>query len=162
VARDDDGDTTVNVKGLDQLLKALKVDRLPVARIGILGGGAVRKGAGPSNAEVGAVHEYGSPARGIPQRSFLRIPISENLDKRMVNIGAADQDALTQVIKTGSLLPWLTKVAALAEQIVFDAFDTGGFGKWPAWKSKAYTNNTGMLLVDTQQLRNSITTEVKG
>lgn len=31
--------------------------------------------------QVGAIHEFGSPARGIPQRSFLRMPMFVNRDK---------------------------------------------------------------------------------
>lgn len=172
-------ETTVNTKGLDQLLKALK-GRPPVARIGILGDSPrasapseishlelMRKRTKPkgaeinptTNATVGAAHEFGTSR--LPQRSFLRVPISENLEKQMENSGALDNDALADVIKAGSVIPWLKKITAIAEGIVAEAFDTGGFGKWPAWKTKGYTNNTGDILVDTQQLRNSISSEVK-
>jgi hypothetical protein len=44
------------------------------ARIGLLdgkGGDEAREG-GLTNAQIGAVHEYGSAAAGIPERSFLR------------------------------------------------------------------------------------------
>lgn len=154
-------DVTLNVKGLDQLLKALKA-RPPVARVGVLGSKAHRSDGGPaSNALVGAVHEFGSPARGIPQRSFLRIPISENLQKYMVKSGALDKTVLRDVVKQGTLLPWMRKVAVLAEGIVADAFSSSGFGKWVPWKNPSYTNNAGQILVDTTQLRNSITSEVK-
>lgn len=155
---------TINTKGLDQILKALK-GKMPQARVGILGGKAVRNAQGgnktPSNAEVGAVHEYGAPARGIPARSFLREPISDNLDKEIEKSGALDKEVLKQVIKDGSTLPWMKKIAVLAEGIVAEAFDSGGFGKWKQWKNPNYTNNAGQLLVDTKQLRDSITSEVK-
>lgn len=163
---------TVNVKGLDLLLKALKVSKPPSARVGILGDKNkphfVSAKAGqklpnhiPTNAEIGAVHEFGSPKRGIPPRSFLRIPISEKLQKYMEDAGAFDEDVFAKVIKTGSVLPWLKKIAILGEAIVSDAFDSAGFGKWKGWKNPNYTNQTNQILVDTQQLRNSITSEVK-
>lgn len=151
-------DTTIETKGLDQILKALKI-KPPVARIGILGAANARSGKGTSNATIGAAHEFGTSK--LPMRSFLRVPLSERLQKAMESSGALDSDTLKNVIKEGSVLPWITKVAILAENIVLDAFDTGGFGKWAAWKNPGYTNNTGMILVDTQQLRNSITYEVK-
>ena len=97
----------------------------------------------------------------MPQRSFLRIPIAENLSKRLDNSGAFSKDELLKVIKEKSLEPWLKRMGTLAEAIVSDAFDSGGDGKWPKWKTKGYENNTGMLLVDTQQLRNSIMSDVK-
>ncbi len=167
-------DTTINVAGLESLLKALK-QKAPVARVGILGdsprqeaphvvsGASIErrtKGTtnGPTNAEIGAAHEYGT--NRVPQRSFLRVPITDNLQKYMENSGALDEDTMKAVIKSGTVTPWLKKVSALAKTIVLDAFDTGGFGKWASWKSGSYTNNTGNILVDTTQLRDSITDEV--
>lgn len=160
-----DGETTLNVKGLEQLVKALKA-KPPKARVGIIGDKVTRDASGsarhqPTNADVGAVHEFGAPARGIVPRSFLRVPVSEHLDKEMENSGALDKQVLADVIREGSVTPWLRKVAVLAEKIVLEAFATGGFGKWAKWKTPGYTNNTGQLLMDTQQLRNSITHEVK-
>lgn len=151
-------DVTMNVKGLDQILKALK-GRLPVARVGILGSQARSGSKGITNATVGAAHEFGTSK--MPQRSFLRVPIAEHLDKKLESSGALDKDVLNEVVKSGNVLPWVTKVAALAEGIVLEAFDTGGFGKWPKWKGD-YSNNTGNILVDTQQLRNSISYDVVG
>lgn len=153
-----DEDTTVNVKGLEQMIKALKA-RPPTARVGILGDTNARSGKGTSNATVGAAHEFGTTK--LPQRSFLRVPISERLQKEMESSNALSKETLDLVVKTGSVLPWLKGVTILAEKIVNDAFDSGGFGKWQGWKNPSYENNSGMLLVDTQQLRNSITSEVR-
>lgn len=156
-------ETTLKVDGLEKLLKALKA-KPPVARVGILGDKSTRSGGGggqPTNAEVGAAHEFGAPARGLPARSFLRVPISENLQKEMEKSQAFDEQVLSEVIKSGSVLAWMQKIAILAEGIVSDAFDSKGFGKWPSWSSPNYTNNAGQVLVDTKQLRESITSEVK-
>ncbi len=149
---------TIEVKGLEQLLKALKA-KPPICNVGILGDRNTRSEKGSSNAEVGAAHEFGTST--IPKRSFLRTPIAEGLQKEMESAGLLDKEAMNQVIKDGSITPWMKKVAISAEACVADAFATGGNGKWPPWKNKGYTNNTGMLLVDTTQLRNSITSVVK-
>lgn len=155
-------DDTVNVRGLEKLLKALKA-KPPSSRVGIIGSPPREKKDGeksaPTNAEVGATHEFGTSTH--PVRSFLRVPISENLQKEMQARGLLNKDTLAEVIKLGSILPWMTEVALSAEACVLDAFDTGGNGKWPAWKTPNYTNNAGQLLVDTHQLRDSITTAVK-
>jgi phage gpG-like protein len=155
----------INVKGLKQLVKALGMEP-PVARLGILGDKAGRrpshgKKATVNNATIGAVHEYGSPARGIPARSFLRVPLNDNLQGEMEKSGAFTKEQARDVIKTGSLVPWLRQVAVLGEGVVRKAFATGGGGKWPKWKNPNYTNNTGMLLIDTTQLRDSIVSDIK-
>ena len=154
---------SLNTKGLDKLLKAL--GRLPRARVGVLGDKAVRgasehdgekKESGPTNAEIGAAHEYGTST--LPQRSFLRVPISDNLSKALDNAGLMDKDAVKKVLAEGSVVPWLKKIAIVAEDIVLQAFDNGGFGKWKPSNMKNKTNH--QTLVETQQLRNSITSEV--
>jgi phage gpG-like protein len=155
-----ENDVILQTKGLDQLIKALK-SNLPKARVGVLGAKAIRTNGniGSTNASVGAVHEFGLD--GMAQRSFLRVPISDMLQKKMEAAGAFDKDVLNEVVKSGSVLPWVKKMAILAEQIVHEAFETGGFGKWPAWKTPGYTNDHGRILEDTGQLRDSITSEVK-
>lgn len=148
-------DVTLNLSGLDSLAKALKA-KPPTIRVGILGNGNERTGGGQTNAEIGAAHEFGTSR--LPQRSFLRIPISDHLESRMEASGALSQGALDQAVATGSMVPWAKKVAVLAEGIVSDAFDSGGFGKWLP-SNMAHKKNK-QTLVETTQLRNSITSEV--
>lgn len=167
---------TINVKGLDQILKALKA-KPPVVRVGILGEKTQRvegkttltfsevqnlkkprRGADvPTNAEIGASHEFGTSK--LPQRSFLRMPLADRLQKEMESAGALDEKVLKEVIRSGSVVPWLKKIAVLAEGIVLGAFDSGGYGKWKPSDMRYKTVH--QTLVETQQLRNSITSEVK-
>lgn len=160
---DENESFSIELRGLEQLVKALK-QKPPVVKIGVLGSAGRsakygQKGA-PTNALIGAVHEFGSPARNIPQRSFLRVPLSENLNKELENSGLLDKDTLALVIKSGTMTPWMKQVAVCAEAVVDDAFETSGNGTWPKWRNPNYTNGGGMLLVDTGQLRDSITSEV--
>ncbi len=150
----------LNVKGLEALLKALK-GKQPVARVGILGGKTTR-GSGtsqnaPTNAQIGAWHEFGTSR--LPVRSFLRMPISTQLDKRMQASGDLDPGVVKEILKLGSLVPWLKRIAVMAEGIVLEAFDTGGFGTWiPSNMQRKKVHQT---LIETAQLRNSITSEVR-
>jgi len=149
--------TVIKTEGLDKLLKALGA-KMPTARVGVLGDKNVRSTKGAtSNATVGAAHEFGTSK--LPMRSFLRVPITEHLQAKMEAAGALDKQVLRQVIALGSVLPWLQKIAVIAEGIVGEAFDTGGFGKWPPSMMDYKKNH--QTLVETQQLRNSITSEVK-
>lgn len=150
----DDDIVAMNTRGLDQLIKATK--KLPVIKIGVLGAKDVRED-GESNATIGAKHEFGRD--GMPMRSFLRVPLSDNLEKRVEASGAFDQPALAEVIFLGSFTPWMRKVATLAEAIVLEGFQTGGFGKWKP--SIMEFKKTKQTLVETQMLRDSITSEIK-
>jgi phage gpG-like protein len=73
-----------------------------------------------------------------------------------------NETVLKDVLKQGSVVPWLEKVAICAEACVADAFETEGDGQWLPWLSPSYENNSGQLLDDTGQLKRSITSEVKG
>lgn len=147
---------SLKIDGLDEILKALK--NPPRVRIGVLGKGA-RPGSQTDNATIGAAHEFGTAT--LPRRSFLRVPLADNLGERLENSGILDKTAITrELIETGSVRGFMQVVAITAEEVVQDAFATGGNGKWKQWSNPNYTNNTGMILLDTQQLRESITSEV--
>ena len=151
-------DVDLKLKGLEQIAKSLRTSKIPKIKVGIIGNSAARSGGKTSNATIGAIQEFGTST--IPMRSFLRVPLAEELPKRLQASGAFDKHSLDETLKIGSLVPFMKKVAVVAEEVVLGAFDTGGYGKWAPWKDPTYENNTGMLLVDTQQLRNSVTAEV--
>jgi len=142
-------DAKVSTDGLTKLMKALK--KMPTIKVGVLGDGNAR------NATIGAIHEFGGTK--MPQRSFLRIPISEHLDARLQKAGLLDKKALAKIIRIGNMVEPAKKIGIIAEGIVIEAFETGGFG---AWKPSDMKNKkVHMTLVETQQLRNSITSEVE-
>lgn len=150
-------DVTFDTRKLDKLLKAFGA-KLPNAKVGVLGESDSRaRGEANSNATVGAAHEFGTSK--LPQRSFLRVPITEHMQEKIDSSGAFDKQALNQVISEATLLIWMQKIAILAETIVSEGFDTGGFGKWRPSNMALKKNH--QTLVETQQLRNSITSEVK-
>lgn len=147
----------LNTKGLDQLIKTLKTN--PVVEVGVLGdknSRASKKGQ-LTNATVGAAHEFGTSK--LPIRSFLRMPITENLEKFLEASGAFTPETLDEVIKSGSIMGWMDKVGIVAEQVIATAFETGGFGKWKP--SNMRFKDNWQTLVETQQLRNSISHRVK-
>lgn len=149
---------TLKMDGLKGILKALG-GKAPVARIGILGSSG-RKDGKTTNALVGAVHEFGTSA--VPMRSFLRMPLTEHLEKGLQKSGAFTEGAVNDVIKQGSMKPWVEKMAIEAVGIVLEAFDTEGFGKWTPLNPKTLDHKkVKQTLVETQQLRNSITYDVK-
>lgn len=156
----DEQDTiTINTKTLDDLMAAFR-GKLPVARVGIIGSKSpARKGA-LTNANIGYKHEFGDPSNNLPMRSFLRVPITEKLEKYLAQYGAFKDTAIKQIIKEKSIVSFMKDLGLTAEQIVIDAFSSNGFGQWAPWSGN-YKSKTGDILVDTQQLRNSITSDVE-
>ncbi len=155
-----DDEVTFNIDGLDKLLSALK-GKPPTASIGVPGTPRTKDGNGKgpelTNAQVGAFHEFGTSK--LPVRSFLRVPLIDHLAKRLESKGLLDQHLLQQVIATRSPIPWAEAVVKTAAEIVDEAFETSGFGKWPPSDMRHKQNP--QTLIETSQLRESIVTEVK-
>lgn len=145
----------LDTKQMDAFMKAL-AKGMPEIKVGILGDGAPREGE-VTNAFIGACHEFGTSR--VPMRSFLRIPLADHFGKKVKQAGYVG--VIQNIVEQESLVPLARKFAVMAEAIVLEGFATGGYGKWKA-HAEGYQNNTGMLLQDTQQLRNSITSEVQG
>lgn len=151
-----------------------------IVKVGIMGTKASRKGdAGTNNAEIGAVHEFGSPAQHIPQRSFLRMPIQTRQDKIVDEVASKTapwmlhHDTPTAARTVQKVM--LTFLGIACENVVQQAFDTKGFGEWapntPARATykltsrgkKATPENVAKdhPLIDTGQLRRSIASKVE-
>lgn len=144
-----------------KLIKALKKEASK-GRVGILGDRTVRQTApgekqALTNAQVGAFAEFGTTT--APQRSFLRKPMIDHFQKALETSGAFTPAVLVEVLKTASFTPWTRKACVVAEGVVLGAFDSGGYGEWvPSQMSGKKVQQT---LIETQQLRNSITSEVR-
>jgi hypothetical protein len=98
-----------NSSGLQALKKRIaKLNtNQPHVRVGLMADGKPRTdGSDLTNAEIGAVHEYGAPDAGIPTRPWLRPGVAKN--------SKAYQDAIAKAL--GSELegqPALTKALGL-------------------------------------------------
>jgi hypothetical protein len=148
-------DSDFNTKELDALIKILSKNP-PYTKVGILGSSNNRKEDANDNASIGLKHEFGN--EGMPERSFLRVPIAEHFEKRMQDAGAFSAESFEAIKKERSFVGFMRKVGMIGVQIVQDAFDTGGFGKWKPSNMKYKKNH--QTLVETQQLRNSIISQV--
>lgn len=146
---------TLDDKRLRELIDAFS-GKIPVARVGVLGGKNARAKDFQTNSEIGALHEFGGA--NMPKRSFLRVPLTDLLKGKLEASGAFTEAALKRVIKERSIFPWVKNISEVALDIVLGAFETGGYGKWRP--SKMSRKKVKMTLVETQQLRNSITEDV--
>lgn len=172
--------SSVRVKGdfrkLDEIVKGLTGDKFLV-KIGILGRKAgrrpvvhvqdkegntkprIKKGkASLTNAELGLVHELGSPSRGIPARSFLRMPLFLKQD----DIIAEAAPLAKEKMATGNLRGVLVVLGVTCENVIQDAFGSAGFGNWaPDSSATKARKGSAAPLIDSGQLRKAITSSVE-
>jgi len=141
-----------NFKGLGEIARRLRsLDKTLL--VGVPAG--AKEADGTSLAMVAAVHEFGSPERGIPERSFIRSAIAGNIHgiksinahsiKRMVD-GTLDEN--TALGRLG-----LYVVAKIQQQIVDGSFA-------PLAPSTIKRKGSDKPLIDTGQLRASITYQI--
>ncbi len=137
------------VKGLD--------DKHQV-QVGIFGNKSSRHaGKGITNADVGAIQEFGSFTRGIPPRSFLRMPIHTQTDQILKQVVPGAKDLLAQ----GKMMILLKRLGIACENVVQAAFASRGFGTWaPNKPSTIKRKGSDSPLIDTAQLRRSIASRV--
>jgi phage gpG-like protein len=111
-----------------------------------------------SNADIGALHEFGSIGLKIPKRSFLNMPINENSNRIVKAVSASIK---ANIMNTDINQHAMEAAGVAAEGIVQQAFETGGFGKWaPLSPITIQNKGSETILVDTGQLRQSISSEV--
>lgn len=142
-------------RGANALLRRLAKSR-EVARVGILDDSPkkARDGAGGrySLVEVAAVHEFGAPAAGIPQRSFIRATVDLNAGE-IARLQHATMTAVVQgkVTLRQGLDRIGMKVAAMMQKRIAAGIEP------PNAASTIARKGSSKPLVDTGQLRSSIT-----
>lgn len=149
-----------NFSGLQQLNKAMK-EKLQT-RVGILSGSGARTDEnGVSNATIGLVHEMGSATKGIPARSFLRMPMQFKADE-ITNMVLKKRSKIEQSMAEGDAAPLYDTLGVSAVAFIQQAFESGGYGQWaPNANNTVKQKGSSSPLIDTGQLRESITWEVK-
>lgn len=141
-----------DLKGLDELLK--NVSTKLVAKVGIFGDKNQRDEGELTNADIGAIHEFGSFSKGIPRRSFLKDPITH---KRKELLKKAKEIIDANIDKENGDEKIFELIGIYGESIVQEAFETGGFGMWEAISDKTATKKgSSQILIDSSQLRRAI------
>lgn len=144
-----------NIAGLDELRNA--VGGTYITRVGILGAKDARGGT-MGNADIGVIHEFGSETNDIPPRSFLRMPLETKRKELMKGMSGS---VVKEAFKAKDYKRVFQQLGVVGEQIVQSAFSSGGFGQWPALKpSTIDAKGSAAPLIDTAQLRRSITSDV--
>jgi len=162
-----------NLDGLEELKKGIGSSYF--TKVGILAGAGqhsqyedrkigkktYKVKTGPSTismVELGLVHEFGSVTNNIPPRSFLRLPLET---KRRDFIKALQGSMVSVALEKGQYRKIFAIMGLKAEEIIQDAFSSGGFGLWPVLKAGTIrAKRSSKILIDTGELRKSITSQV--
>lgn len=144
-----------NMSKLQIFVKSLD-DRHHV-QIGIFGNKSGRKKGAATNAELGAIHEYGSFSKGIPARSFLRMPVSTQSTQVIAEATGGSKG----LVASGQIVKLLKRLGIACENVIQRAFSSRGFGSWaPDKPSTVRRKGSDSPLIDTAQLRRSIASRV--
>lgn len=124
--------------------------------VGITSKDSSRNDSGINNATLAAIHEFGSPANKIPQRSFLRKPLSNN----KANLANLAKNLISQVFTEQITIDTaLSFIGEEAKNISKEAI-TNEIS--PALNSKTIKRKkSSKPLIDTGQLLNAITYEIR-
>lgn len=169
----------LDLKGLQNIQRhMMQADKLVVA-VGILPETNGRDD-GETNASVGAKQEFGAApgevsfttaaqmaARGRgfmswlagwPARSFLRMPLMTRLPGQVQAQGGQFWKTL---VEGGGIPQALEFLGFLGQAVIAEAFQTRGFGRWPANSRRTILwKKSGEPLIDSRQLEQSITSRV--
>ena len=147
----------VNLDGLRDLKKQLNTNYY--VKVGILADGKAAESHGEiDNATLGVVHELGSIKRRIRARSWLRMPL-ESRKGELIKFLRSDR--VKALIGEGKIKEVFKLLGLKAEAIIDSAFRSGGFGQWADLKeSTIKEKGSAAILIDTSQLRRSVTSEV--
>ncbi len=143
----------------DTLLKSLieGINKNLVVRVGVLGVKGRRQEQGVSNADIGLAHEKGVKSRNLPRRSWLEQPLQDHLKEQFEALG---KKAIESMLQAKSEVVY-AQLGLVAENVIQRGFETGGYGKWkPLKQSTIRAKGSDAILIDTAQLRRSITSEV--
>ena len=146
----------LDMSGFEQIEKTLKGKY--ATRVGILGSKASEEhnNTTKTNAEIGAIHELGLVA-GIPQRSFLKMP----LEAKLFNVIESHKDDYYNALKNNKMKEWFKAVGLWSEKIIDEAVTSSGFGTWEKNSPETIQRkHSSKPLIDTGQLRSSITSTV--
>lgn len=153
-------DTTEWVR-LRSRVRALAAKKAKV-KVGVLASAGVHPESGVSLVEIAAVHEFGSPAANIPQRSFIRRTLDlreDDLKKMMHRIAVAYvSEHVTLQTALDVLGQWL--VAAVKNTIVTEQV-VPRLEESPAGRRTIARKGSSVTLVDHAHLLNAISYEAR-
>lgn len=156
-----EGEGKTDISKWRKLLENVKGAKDSHVKVGVLASAGDVEGGQFSLAELAAVHEYGSPENGIPERSFIRSTMTaskEEMAKRMEkiarNIVQGEGTIAEGLDQLGLWVSSKIKSRIVGRQIVPRLEDS------EAGRRTIERKDSDVTLVDTAQLLNAISWQV--
>lgn len=112
--------------------------------------------SGITNSELGVIHEFGVPEKNIPERSFMRSTASEEAE----NVGRLSNVQIAEYLKSeNSTHDVFATVGTYLQGKIIDKITDGNFE--PNKEETIKRKKSSKALIDTGQLRGSITYEIR-
>lgn len=148
------------LEGLKTLIASLKSANAHEVYVGVPASKNTQHQGGPINmATLAAVHNFGSPARGIPERPFLTQAIIEGKDKISGIVAEGVKSYLNQGKEID--LQFYDRIGLFASNLVKDKILRGPFKELSDATKARRIKGSSVPLNDTGALRQSITFETK-
>ena len=158
-------DVQLNCAPLESAISNLEESDNAYLKVGILGDyagrtsdetGTKRKNSDLTNPLLGLWHEFGVVKTGLPERSFLRMPLLLKLPDSLKNM--ASQAEWYRIITEKGFVHMLDLIGNEAIGIIADAFHTGGFGFWQKLKpATIFRKKNSDILMDSGQMSRAVT-----
>ena len=146
--------TRTDAGALARIVENVRSMGLNKLEVGLPSGGA-HSGTDLSMHELGMVHEYGSPTRGIPARPFIQPSIKDNTDKYKKLMR---KQAGLLLFRRTSLNNALSLVGEVAKADIQKYMLSANFK--PLAASTIEAKGSSKPLIDSGQMRNAITYEI--
>lgn len=141
-------------QSLKEKLNKLNGARVEVGIFSAFGGRKSLRGD-LTNAQLGAIHEFGVPSKRIPERSWLRFPLMTRL------FGAVKNTDWIEIILRKGIANALGLLGVKAELVIHDAFRTGGWGWWKNLKARTIRRKGhARILIETGQMEKAVSSRV--
>lgn len=143
--------------GLKSLIENIINAGKPQVLVGVPASENRERGDGITMAELAAIHEWGAPSKGIPERSFLRSAIIEGRQ----DISDLIAQGVSVYLQQGKEvdLAFYNRVGLFASNLVKTKIAKGPFK--PLSEATIKRKGSSLPLVDTGALRQSITYVVR-
>jgi len=149
---------SLDLSGLTKLKN--QIDKSWYTKVGIVStGDKERNDASITNATLMMIAEFGSYSRNIPPRSTIRLPLEVGKPEFQK---FCDSKRFAMLFEAGDFKKIFTIFGFIGENMIQRAFDTSGFGQWPAnAPATIKAKGSSKPEIDTAQLRRAVSSEVK-
>ena len=152
------------LQNLEKFTKIVNSIDYQEAHIGFLGEEKNTRSEGQiTNANLGAIHHFGSRTKNLPPRSpFIGFQMNEKTEEINSIVWQSLESSLSKGMLAKADITKALKLGGIGgENLIDDAFNTAGFGTWASIKSStSKRKGNDKILIETDQLHKARVSKV--